>query len=107
MHTPLIPKEISVRVWLIRAKGIARLERRGGVDVSNLWDRMATPDTMIKLIDMVQTLATVPDCPHYAGRLYGLRCRKEAGKVKTCTECKLEWAEARGGKHGKPQSYYR
>ena len=103
MHTPVNQKGISARVWLIRAKGIARLERRGDVDVSNLWERTATPDTLLKLVNMVQTLASVPDCPHYQSRMYGLRCRKEVGIVRTCTECRLEWANARGGKHGKPQ----
>ena len=51
-----------VRTWLIRIKGVARLEHNPTVDASELWKRTATPETLAKLAGMALKLASVPDC---------------------------------------------
>ena len=62
MFTLPIPRR--VRTWLIRIKGVARLEHNPTVDASELWNRTATPETLAKLAGMALKLANVPDCPY-------------------------------------------
>ena len=63
MFTLPIPRR--VRTWLIRIKGVTRLEHNPAVDASELWNRTATPETLAKLAGMALKLASVPDCPYH------------------------------------------
>ena len=91
MLTLPIPRR--VRTWLIRIKGVARLEHNPTVDASELWNRTATPETLAKLAGMALKLASVPDCPYHKQHT---KCRHETGDVPNCTECRLQWALAQG-----------
>lgn len=81
-----LPIPHRVRTWLIRIKGVARLEHNPAVDASELWNRTATPETLAKLAGMALRLASVPDCPYHKQHTL---CRYEAGDVPNCTECRL------------------
>lgn len=87
MFTLPIPRRI--RTWLIRIKGVARLEHNPAVDASELWNRTATPETLAKLAGMALKLASVPDCPYHKQHT---KCRYETGDAPNCTECRLQWA---------------
>lgn len=98
-----LPIPHRVRTWLIRIKGVARLEHPPAVDASELWNRTATPETIAKLVGMALRLASVPDCPYH--KQYTL-CRYENGDVPNCTECRLQWAFAQGQRNeGTKQDY--
>ena len=101
MFTLPIPRR--VRTWLIRIKGVARLEHNPTVDASELWNRTATPETLATLAGMALKLASVPDCPYHKQHT---KCRYETGNVPNCTECRLQWAFAQGQRNeGTKQGY--
>ncbi len=92
-------QKINVKTWLIRIKGVARLEHNPAVDASELWNRTATPEALATLAGMALKLASVPDCPYHKQHT---KCRYETGNVPNCTECRLQWAyNDKGGNHEK------
>ena len=74
-------QKINVKAWLIRIKGVTRLEHNPAVDASELWNRTATPETLAKLAGMALKLASVPDCPYHKQHTL---CRYETGDVPNC-----------------------
>ena len=60
-----------MKTWLIKLRGAACAEHDSDTDSSELWNRTATPETLLKLTGMALALAAIPDCPHYIQRIHG------------------------------------